>query len=593
MTFYQKNCVLLLIGLTLMMSCVKDSDTVVDIKDNLPEVKEKIFSTFNGLILTTDNELIEGANVHIGGESGISDENGFFTISGFFNPDGTNLLVSMNGYFDASGLLIPYADVPVTTTVKLIEKNNPLNVETDKVAIYETDVASVTFAENSYVLNNIKYEGNVDIFGTSIGIDNPEYSLYSPGSLETIKDSELKILFPYGRVNIEIYSESGEQLDIDSPAEIKFDIADEFVQIAPDEIPMWYLDKDTGLWIKDGLALKSGNKYIGEVNHFTDWCVAGDFDIYELSGVVTRNGETYANANMGVSLFSYRVTFKSASDGSYRIPLFEFEGTRILDVSDECGVPLFEQDISQLSSDITQDIDITKTANSFVVSGNIYCDDPDTNVEGGYVLVNFDNNQFSEVVSSDASGGFRFFYEDCNNKNVTIRAYDPVESKQSRQFSVSGDTDNLAIDVCAEEITGSIRIEIDGEEPYVIPGCTVDISDFDGLPGFVYIFRSRDNFTSLPNVTGEYADYEVTVNVSVPGQIQLPYGPISSPNQLVNGFSENAPFYYDIVPAGVTVISENDEVVIIKTNDMFPVSKWVGDVRTELQGQIILEGIKI
>lgn len=584
----------MLICVASFISCTNDSDTIVDITDNLPEVKDKIYATFNGLILNETGDLLEGADVMIGGESSVTDENGYFTISGFFNPDGTNLLVEKDGYFDATGRLIPYADVPVNTKIKLIEKASPLKGETNLVISYDTETATVTFAENAFTLEDIKYEGTLEIIGTSIDIQDPEYSQYSPGAMETVKDGAYKILFPYGRVKVELFSESGESLDIDAPAEIRFDIASELAQMAPDEIPLWYLDTDTGLWTEDGIATKSGNQYVGEVSHFTDWCVASDVQLFTLSGTVKRNGEIYAGANMGLTFFSYRFSFKSAEDGSYSARVFNLDNFT-LDISDQCNVPIYENSISQLTTDLVQDINIEKSTNSFVVSGTLYCDDLASPVENGYVLVSFDNNQFSEVISSDPSGRFRLFYEDCGNKNISLRAYDSAENKQSRPVDISGDQEDLDINVCAQEIEGSIRIEIDGEEPYIIPGCTVEITDFGDVPGFTYIFRARDNYTFLEDVNGEYADYEILVNVSVPGEIQLPLGPIASPLDLEDGISDNTPFYFQIIPAGSTILSENDESVVLVTADLWPLAifKVENNITTEHSGKVILEAIKI
>jgi len=572
-----KSCVAFLFSFLLLLSCAKDSDEIVGVTDNLPEVKEKIFGSFNGLILDEQEEFLAGALVMIGGESTMTDDNGFFAISGFFNPDGTSITVTKEGYFDAHGRLIPYPDVSVNTKVKMIPKINSVKGETDKIISFDTKLANVTFAENSYVLGDIKYEGSVEVIGTSINIADPEYSLYSPGTMQTVKDGKYKMLFPYGRINVEIYTDSGTEVDISSPAIITFDIDEELLQMAPEEVPLWYLDESSGLWIEDGIATKSGTQYIGEVNHFTDWCAAFDANLYTVSGNVTRNGQAYANANMGITLFSVRISFKTAEDGSYRIPVFDFEDFTI---------------------DVTHNIDITKTDNSYSVNGFIYCDDQTDKVDGGYVIINFNDSQFSEIVTSDGSGAFSFFYEDCNNQDITITAYDPIESKQSGQIKITGDAENLEINVCKEELTGSIRIEIDGEEPYIIPGLTVEIKEFKefenlDLPGYTYIFNAVDNYTSLPNVTGEFAVYEIIVHVSVPGEIQLPCGPIATPLIFENGLSDNAPFFFDIIPCEVNVLFENDESVVIQTNTLFPISKWEEGVRTELQGQIVLEGIKI
>ena len=587
---------ILLTCLTALFSCTNDSDEIIDVRDNIPEVKEKIFATFTGLVLTENDELIEDADVSIGGEFTTTDENGYFTLSGFFNPDGANLLVSKQGYFDATGLVIPYADVPVNTKIRLIEKSNPVMGESNLVIEYEVNDAKVVFQENSYTLNGAKYTGTVDIFGTTINFDDPNYSELSPGSLETVEDGELKMLLPFGRVNVELFSDAGERLDIDSPAEITFDIADGLVQDAPEEVSLYFLDKTTGYWVEDGVAFKSGSTYVGSVSHFTDWCAALSSELFTISGIVTRDGEPFGGANMGYTRFNYRFAFNSASDGSYATRVFEGADI-ILDVSDQCGTPVHEEFINQVSMDIVQDIDVPATNNSFSVNGNIFCDTPDAPVENGYVLIVFDNNEFANVVSTDEEGNFSFFYEECANQMISLVAVAPNEDMQSRQIQLSGNSENLTINVCEQELEGSITFNIDGEEPYIISGCTVEIVPFDdlpGVPGFTYIFRARDTYDSLPDVTGEFADYEVRVNVSVPGEIQLPLGPIASPLFVDNGLSENPPFWFDILPADVNILFEDDQVVEIETNTFAPIVRNI-DIsnREELNGNIILRGVKI
>jgi len=150
--------------------------------------------------------------------------------------------------------------------------------------------ASIKFEENSYTLNDVAYDGTVEVVGPAIAVGDSDYSLFAPGAMETYKDGESQILLPYGRVNVELYSDTRDKLDISKAAEIKFEIEDDLAQIAPDEIPMWYLDTGTGRWIEDGLAIKSGFQYIGEVSHFTDWSICEPFDVYTVSGKVTRNG---------------------------------------------------------------------------------------------------------------------------------------------------------------------------------------------------------------------------------------------------------------------------------------------------------------
>ena len=78
----------------------------------------------------------------------------------------------------------------------------------------------------------------------------------------------------YGMLGINLYSPSGEQLNIPetSPASLTFPV-DISIPNAPETIALWYFDETVGYWKEQGEATKVGDKYIAEVTHFTWWNV--------------------------------------------------------------------------------------------------------------------------------------------------------------------------------------------------------------------------------------------------------------------------------------------------------------------------------
>jgi hypothetical protein len=67
------------------------------------------------------------------------------------------------------------------------------------------------------------------------------------------------------------------------------------IAIAPESIPLWFFDENVGYWKEQGEAVKIGNRYIGEVTHFTWWNCDLPIDYIEACVVLQdNNGEIAA-----------------------------------------------------------------------------------------------------------------------------------------------------------------------------------------------------------------------------------------------------------------------------------------------------------
>jgi len=112
-----------LLAIVIVSSCGKDMDNPLPPLDNIPEPAVKVSATIYGLILEEDNQPIADALVQLDKESSVTDENGYFKLSGLFNNQGAQMKVSKEGYFDGFGTVVPYADLSVGTKMILIKKD--------------------------------------------------------------------------------------------------------------------------------------------------------------------------------------------------------------------------------------------------------------------------------------------------------------------------------------------------------------------------------------------------------------------------------------------------------------------------------------
>ncbi|NQY06701.1 MAG: hypothetical protein HRT68_11080 [Flavobacteriaceae bacterium] len=98
-------------------------------------------------------------------------------------------------------------------------------------------------------------------------------------------------------IAVNLYSANGGNLNIDSnsPSILEFPI-DSSTPNASDTISLWYFDENTGYWKGQGFATKDGDKYIGEVTHFTWWNCDWNMDFINLCFEIQTDGNDDNNA---------------------------------------------------------------------------------------------------------------------------------------------------------------------------------------------------------------------------------------------------------------------------------------------------------
>ena len=122
-----------------------------------------------------------------------------------------------------------------------------------------------------------------------------------------------RVLETYGMIAVELRSTSGEELNLaqGSTAEISVPVPQN-VTSTPTTIPLWSFDETGGYWKEDGQATLQGNKYVGNVSHFSFW--NWDFDYPSVTLCITLT-DTNGNPLPYTALDLYSPAL--ASTGTY------------------------------------------------------------------------------------------------------------------------------------------------------------------------------------------------------------------------------------------------------------------------------------
>jgi hypothetical protein len=134
----------------------------------------------------------------------------------------------------------------------------------------------VEIQPNSVVLQNgSPYNGTINM---SIVYMDPTTNSFAEtvqgGDMAALRsDSSAATLYSYGILKVIMEGTGGEPLNLanGSNSTITTTIPPAMVSTAPSTIPLWFFDETNGLWREEGSAVKQGDKYVGTVNHFTDW----------------------------------------------------------------------------------------------------------------------------------------------------------------------------------------------------------------------------------------------------------------------------------------------------------------------------------
>ena len=287
--------------------------------------------------------------------------------------------------------------------------------------------------------NGNNYTGPVQVSMFHLTPTDENIDKLMPGMLyaQTATNQEA-ILETFGMLNVELRGSAGQKLNIKSgqTAEITIRIDDSQIATAPSSIPLWHFDQERGYWKEDGVATKVGNKYVGEVTHFSWWNCDAFSQMVTLT-VTLLNGNGNPISNAGVGLIANGTTYPAMgfTDSNGQVSgLIPANQTLTLNVYASyytCGANniVYTTSIGPFSANtILPNITINNSSTTLSSNVNgtlVKCNN--TNVTNGYVILNRYGNYSLSTVTN---GAFSFNEIYCPNDTAfTLKGFD-VENLQ-------------------------------------------------------------------------------------------------------------------------------------------------------------------
>jgi len=433
---------------------------------------------FIGQIVDVDNNPIQGVTIKIGSSTTQTDINGVFMINGANVYERfAYITATKTGYIDGSRSMVPTSG---KNNVKImLLPNTPIETiqsgVTSEVSIYSG--TKVVFDGAFEDANGNDYSGAVQVAMFHLTPTDENISKLMPGMLYAqTETNQQAILETFGMLNVELRGSTGQKLNIKEghTAEITMRIDDSQLATAPSSIPLWHFDETKGYWKQDGVATKVGNKYVGEVSHFSWWnCDAFSQMVTLTVTVVDANGNGISN--VGVGLIANGNTWPAMgytnNDGlvSGLIPANQ---TLVLNVYPDfysCNTSniIYTTTIGPFTTNTTLPnivINNTPTTMSSEVIGNLVkCDN--TNVTNGYVIL---NRAGGYSVSPVTNGAFSFNEIYCpSNTQFTLKGYDleNLQTTDSIAYNFTAPITNIGNLQACTAVDEFISYQIDNNTP--------------------------------------------------------------------------------------------------------------------------------
>lgn len=303
-----------------------------------------------GTVIDTSGSPLSEVTVSIGGKTGLTNNQGWFSVSNI--APGTYQIAK----FSKTG----YASTYRVTNIVQGESSfvNPAMRPVDKTETFDaTQGAKITTADNSYVqidANALQtrlgdfFTGMASLSLTSFDPTNENDANAFPGEyMGQAADETVAPLKSYGFMDVVITDPNGEELQLASgksasmsihvPSLLQSDAA------AMGTCPLWRFDSSSGLWLEEGQGTydASSESFVGSVSHFSTW----NFDVMYprafISGrVVDSNGNPIQGAQVkcwGIGWVNQRwnsgETATNANGAFIKIPVevgvtFKYQGSK-------------------------------------------------------------------------------------------------------------------------------------------------------------------------------------------------------------------------------------------------------------------------
>jgi hypothetical protein len=461
---------LLISFVVLFTSCKSDEN------DN-PPPEENDFSEnwgamvsrdFMGKIVDENDNPLSDVQVEIGNDMTTTDDNGIFIINGATVYERFAYITAKKaGYINMSRAMIPksgtnYADIKAMAE----ELVNTVASGADSESTL-TDGTTVKLDGEFKDEDGNAYSGNVSVYMHHLSPSDTNIERTMPGMLYAQNtNNEERMLETYGMVNVELRGSGGEKLNIADGHTATIEIPIDASQPnAPNTIELWHFDEEKGYWIEDGIATKIGNKYVGEVSHFSWWNCDAQFPTVDLCMTIEdTNGNPIYGVQVVLTPNGMNPRYGFSNGNGEICGLIPSNTSLEMEIFDPCGSLISTSNIGPFSSNTDIGVVTIPAAQTSVISGTLL-DCNNNPVTDGYVTLNYNN---IELLYTVTNGSFEFNTTTCVSlTNFTLEGVDfnGFQSSDVMNYTFTPPTTNIGNLLTCNGIPEYITYQVNNNDP--------------------------------------------------------------------------------------------------------------------------------
>lgn len=469
----------------LFFSCREDVDQFIPQNESSPRMVE---ASVLGRVWTAGGATVEGAEVSLNGQTALTDGEGFFYLPTVQAPEfGAVAEVRKEGFFPGLHRLYWTEQAQIQSDIILIPQTlaGSLAVETGGEVLANEGMRISIPAQALEYLNGEPASGTARIFASWLDPADPGFPDRVPGSAQGEDESgKRQHLQSFGLLAIDMTDENGTPLRLAAGEmmELHFPIPASLLAGAPQQLFLWSLDVERGVWEESSLAYLANGAYIAQATGGQFWNVAVKRPLVQVrSWVKGADGSPARDVLVRALLPDGQLLATGRSQNQGLVALDLPSGMEIsLHLYDLCGAERHSQLIPALTGNVSL-TPISLPGNSIAAVKGRLLDCDENPVEKGYaqilsggheVLVLLENGVFSAVLPL------------CSGNSGTVIVHDLVRQFQTPPlaFSASGTTDFGDLTLCNDS-PEYLSFNLDGVVQYSdapeisVSGDTTTISD--------------------------------------------------------------------------------------------------------------------
>ena len=450
---------------------------------------------FVGQVVDRNNNPVSAATVKIGSSTVMTDSNGIFSIKdASVKQKFAYITVDKTGYFQGSRSLVPTTGKN-SVRIMLVPNVPTATVSSGQPSEVTTDSGTKIMFDGAFEdENGNPYNGNVSVSVFHLQPSDNNIDQLMPGMLYAEREnSNEAVLQTFGMINVELRGNGGQiiQPAQGHPAGIEVSIDNSQMASAPATIPLWHFDAAKGWWKEDGVAIRQGNKYVGEASHFSWWNCDAPFPTVSLN-LTVLNAEGNPVANTQIVIFHVSASYGTSGytdEQGHVSGLVPANAQLEIYVQTPCGTNRLITAIGPLSADATQVINLPPTGiQSVTIEGKLVtC--AGANVTNGYVAIRYPNSSTGfTFVGND--GSFSFTTVICANDlgdsfKLLGVDFETLQATDSIAYTFTTPVTNVGNLQACGAVTEFISYQVDNDPTvFIVQEVQASIDQYLGISGW-------------------------------------------------------------------------------------------------------------